>query len=86
MINSCQLDILTRSPLDLYSFKHFQKTSANMRLRTVALRTFIGAICTLASSIVNLSVLMALGGEPGWVCLMCCNSDSMSEMAYFLAQ
>lgn len=26
----------------------------------------------------NLSVLMALDGEPGWVCLMCCNSDSPS--------
>lgn len=24
----------------------------------------------------NLSVLMALDGEPGWVCLMCCNCDS----------
>lgn len=24
----------------------------------------------------NLSVLMALNGEPGWVCLMCCNCDS----------
>ncbi|KAJ6789025.1 hypothetical protein PWT90_09915 [Aphanocladium album] len=23
----------------------------------------------------NLSVLMALNGEPGWVCLMCCNCD-----------
>lgn len=27
----------------------------------------------------NLSVLMALDGEPGWVCLMCCNSDSQSS-------
>lgn len=24
----------------------------------------------------NLVVLMSLNGEPGWVCLMCCNSDS----------
>ena len=24
----------------------------------------------------NLSVLMSLDGEPGWVCLMCCNCDS----------
>lgn len=23
----------------------------------------------------NLTVLMVLNGEPGWVCLMCCNSD-----------
>lgn len=28
----------------------------------------------------NLSVLMALDGEPGWVCLMCCNSDSPSPL------
>lgn len=25
----------------------------------------------------NLSVLTALNGEPGWVCLLCCNSDGM---------
>ncbi|WYZ37506.1 hypothetical protein EsH8_II_001012 [Colletotrichum jinshuiense] len=70
------LTILFLIPLkSLYSFKHFPKTPANIRLRTVALRTFIGALCTLASSVVNLTVLMALNGEPGWVCLMCCNSD-----------
>ncbi|KAH0444557.1 hypothetical protein CcaCcLH18_00215 [Colletotrichum camelliae] len=70
------LTILFLIPLkSLYSFKNFPKTPANVRLRTVALRTFIGALCTLTSSIVNLTVLMALDGEPGWVCLMCCNSD-----------
>lgn len=30
----------------------------------------------LTSSHSNLTVLMVLNGEPGWVCLMCCNSDS----------
>ncbi|KAF4413510.1 hypothetical protein CGCF415_v014731 [Colletotrichum fructicola] len=70
------LTILFLIPLkSLYSFKNFPKTPANVRLRTVALRTFVGALCTLTSSIVNLTVLMALDGEPGWVCLMCCNSD-----------
>ncbi|OHW92050.1 hypothetical protein CSPAE12_09285 [Colletotrichum incanum] len=70
------LTILFLIPLkSLYSFKHFPKTPANVRLRTVALRTFVGALCTLTSSIVNLTVLMVLNGEPGWVCLMCCNSD-----------
>ncbi|KAF6842319.1 hypothetical protein CMUS01_03210 [Colletotrichum musicola] len=70
------LTILFLIPLkSLYSFKNFPKTPANVRLRTVALRTFIGALCTLTSSIVNLTVLMVLNGEPGWVCLMCCNSD-----------
>ncbi|KAK4186564.1 hypothetical protein QBC35DRAFT_516091 [Podospora australis] len=58
-----------------YSYKHFQQSQGGGRLRTVAMRTFVGCICTLTSSIVNLSVLMALDGEPGWVCLMCCNSD-----------
>ncbi|UKZ80458.1 hypothetical protein TrVFT333_008219 [Trichoderma virens FT-333] len=36
------------------------RTRANIRLRMVAFRTFCGAVCTLVSSIVNLSVLMAL--------------------------
>ncbi|KAK2021079.1 hypothetical protein LX32DRAFT_714142 [Colletotrichum zoysiae] len=70
------LTILFLIPLkSLYSFKHCSTTPANARLRTVACRTFIGALCTLTSSIVNLTVLMVLDGEPGWVCLMCCNSD-----------
>ncbi|TQW00516.1 hypothetical protein IF1G_00447 [Cordyceps javanica] len=51
------------------------QTHANARLRTVVIRTFVGSCCTLVSSIVNLSVLMALNGEPGWVCLLCCNCD-----------
>ncbi|KAJ0322586.1 hypothetical protein Brms1b_001963 [Colletotrichum noveboracense] len=55
------LTILFLIPLkSLYSFKNFPKTPANVRLRTVALRTFVGALCTLTSSIVNLTVLMAL--------------------------
>ncbi|KAK2047286.1 hypothetical protein LZ31DRAFT_492012 [Colletotrichum somersetense] len=70
------LTILFLIPLkSLYSFKHCSTTPANTRLRTIARRTFIGALCTLTSSIVNLTVLMVLDGEPGWVCLMCCNSD-----------
>jgi hypothetical protein len=30
----------------------------------------------LTASRRNLSILMALDGEPGWVCLICCNCDS----------
>jgi hypothetical protein len=59
----------------LYSFKNMARTSANIRLRNVAFRTFVGSVCTLLSSAVNLTVLAALNGEPGWVCLMCCNCD-----------
>ncbi|KAL1892275.1 hypothetical protein Cpir12675_004598 [Ceratocystis pirilliformis] len=59
----------------LYSYSCSQRTPAQLRLRSVATRTFIGAVCTLVSSITNLTVLMALSGEPGWICLICCNSD-----------
>ncbi|TLS20996.1 uncharacterized protein PpBr36_10825 [Pyricularia pennisetigena] len=74
------LTILFLIPLmRLYSFRNpLSKPDVyrpTMKLRSVAVRTFIGACCTLASSIVNLTVLMVLNGEPGWVCLMCCNSD-----------
>ncbi|KAH6688351.1 hypothetical protein F5X68DRAFT_260856 [Plectosphaerella plurivora] len=76
------LTILFLIPLkNLYSFKNFPKTPANINLRTLALRTFIGAVCTLTSSIINLTVLMVLNGEPGWVCLMCCNSDILFSAA-----
>ncbi|KAH7346440.1 hypothetical protein BKA65DRAFT_276686 [Rhexocercosporidium sp. MPI-PUGE-AT-0058] len=56
----------------LYSYR----TNRGSQTRTVALRTFIGSCCTLISSVVNLTLVMALGGEPGWICLMCCNIDS----------
>jgi hypothetical protein len=41
----------------------------------MALRSFFGSCATLITSVVNLSILMALEGEPGWICLMCCNAD-----------
>ncbi|KAG6268977.1 hypothetical protein E4U47_004359 [Claviceps purpurea] len=59
----------------LYSYRNMPRTLANARVRSVAIRTFGGAVCALISSITNLSVLMTLRGEPGWVCLMCCNCD-----------
>ncbi|CZR55834.1 uncharacterized protein PAC_05722 [Phialocephala subalpina] len=55
----------------LYSYKK----SPNSLLRTVALRSFIGSLATLTSSVVNLTVLMVLKGEAAWICLMCCNAD-----------
>ncbi|KAL7902603.1 hypothetical protein HDV63DRAFT_23855 [Trichoderma sp. SZMC 28014] len=70
------LTIMFLIPLKrLYSYTNMAKTRANIRLRTVAFRTFCGTVCTLVSSIVNLSVLMARKGEPGWICLMSCNCD-----------
>lgn len=41
----------------------------------MAFRTSIGAIATLLSSSLNLSLLTGLNGEAGWVCLMLCNLD-----------
>ncbi|KAF2685542.1 hypothetical protein K458DRAFT_364394 [Lentithecium fluviatile CBS 122367] len=55
----------------LYSYQNNTNTS----LHTVAFRSFIGSCATLTSSVVNLTVLMVLQGEPGWICLMCCNAD-----------
>ncbi|KAF2641455.1 hypothetical protein P280DRAFT_450715 [Massarina eburnea CBS 473.64] len=55
----------------LYSYQHDTSHS----LRRIAYRSFIGSCATLTSSVVNLTVLMVLLGEPSWVCLMCCNAD-----------
>ena len=60
--------------LELYSYRH----SVNGALRAIALRTFVGSCATLTSSVVNITVLMVLEGEPGWICMMCCNADSKS--------
>jgi hypothetical protein len=55
----------------LYSYKN----SPNSGLRTITLRSFVGSLATLTSSVVNLTVLMVLKGEAAWICLMCCNAD-----------
>jgi hypothetical protein len=55
----------------LYTYKN----SPNSVLRTITLRSFVGSLATLSSSVVNLTVLMVLKGEAAWVCLMCCNAD-----------
>ncbi|PVH88166.1 hypothetical protein DL98DRAFT_509648 [Cadophora sp. DSE1049] len=55
----------------LYSYKN----TPNSALRTIALRSFVGSLATLTSSVVNLTVLMVLKGEEAWICLMCCNAD-----------
>ena len=47
-----ELRLLTCAVTDMYTFKSAQRTRSNGRLRRVAMRTFIGAICTLTSSVV----------------------------------
>jgi len=66
------LTILFLVPLwGLYSFRN----KLNMALRRMALRAFIGSVVTLSSSVANLLTIMLLKGEPGYICLMCCNAD-----------
>ncbi|KAH8601515.1 hypothetical protein B0O99DRAFT_606793 [Bisporella sp. PMI_857] len=55
----------------LYSYQN----TPNSTLRTITLRSFIGSLATLTSSVVNLTVLMVLKGEAAWICLMLCNAD-----------
>lgn len=57
--------------IELYTYKN----SPDSPLKTIAIRSFFGALATLTSAVVNLTVLMVLKGEPAWVCLMCCNAD-----------
>lgn len=67
------LTILFLVPLlNLYSFRN----KLNMTLRKTALRAFVGSCITLSTSVANLLILMLLKGEPGYICLMCCNADS----------
>ncbi|KAH8658091.1 hypothetical protein BX600DRAFT_468643 [Xylariales sp. PMI_506] len=47
----------------------------NPRLRALAIRTIVGGICTLFSSLINITVLSVLDGEISWICLLCCTSD-----------
>lgn len=46
-------------------------------LRIMAIKTFCGSCATLISSVANLTTLMLLKGEPGWICLLLCNADTL---------
>jgi hypothetical protein len=63
------LTLLFVIPLrSLYSYRNSSPTNAKARttLHTVALRSFVGSLGTLTSSVVNLTILMVLRGEPAW--------------------
>ncbi|KAK6955567.1 hypothetical protein Daesc_003207 [Daldinia eschscholtzii] len=62
---------------NIYSIQKFSNAPASPpELQRATIRTFVGALCTTTSSVVNLVVLMVLNGEPGWVFLACCNADT----------
>jgi len=72
VIVNVYLTILFLVPLwGLYSFRN----KLNLALRRTALHAFIGSCVTLTSSVANLLTIMILKGEPGYICLMCCNAD-----------
>lgn len=57
-----------------YSF-NMEMTSGNAKLRELVRRTFIGAVTSTITCVLNITIMMVLDGEPGWVCLMSCNLD-----------
>ncbi|KAK6538449.1 hypothetical protein TWF694_010034 [Orbilia ellipsospora] len=61
--------------LKISKFTKSKSQTKNRGLRKVALKTFFGSCATLTSSVANLTTLMLLNGEPGWVCLIICNCD-----------
>lgn len=60
------------------------KNNISIVLQTMALRAFLGSCATLTSTVVNLTVLMALDGEKGWICLTCCLADSKKACSPFI--
>ncbi|EOD43904.1 hypothetical protein UCRNP2_9395 [Neofusicoccum parvum UCRNP2] len=55
----------------LYSYR---EDDSNV-LRNVALRAFFGSCMMLTVTVINLTVLMLLDGEPSWICFLSCNLD-----------
>ncbi|KAF1349666.1 hypothetical protein BDV97DRAFT_172743 [Delphinella strobiligena] len=55
----------------LYSYKY----RTNSAIRSMALRTFIGCFITLVSTFTNLTLVIAINGERGWLCLTLCLCD-----------
>ncbi|KAF2827431.1 hypothetical protein CC86DRAFT_290120 [Ophiobolus disseminans] len=51
------------------------KSHSNPALNRMAFRSFVGSCATLITSVTNLTILMEMKGEPGWICLMICNAD-----------
>lgn len=70
------LTALFLGPLrELFSYKN----KATSKLRTMAVKTFVGVCFILSTSVANLTILMSLNGEEGWIYLLICTSDGMFE-------
>ncbi|KAK6080578.1 hypothetical protein SCUP234_05124 [Seiridium cupressi] len=55
------------------------KTSGNPKLRDLVIRTFIGAVTSSVTSLLNIAVMLVLNDETGWVCLISCNLDLLFD-------
>ncbi|KAL5120344.1 hypothetical protein ACEQ8H_001634 [Pleosporales sp. CAS-2024a] len=72
VIVNVYLTLLFVIPLrGMYSYQNH----SHSMLKRMAFRSFVGSCATLTTSVINLTILMLLHGEPGWICLMCCNAD-----------
>lgn len=56
---------------NLHSFKQGTKNV----IRTMAVRTLIGCFGSLMATIANMTLMLVLNGERGWLCLMTCTTD-----------
>lgn len=61
---------------DLHSYDH------NPRLKKMAIRTFVGSLAALTSTVVNIVMTTVLNGEPAWMCFMICNTDSKFSASF----
>ncbi|KAF3131547.1 hypothetical protein TWF569_011169 [Orbilia oligospora] len=59
---------------------------SHQALRSMAIKTFCGSCATLISSVANLTTLMLLKGEPGWICLLLCNADNLGTRRSSIAR
>lgn len=74
VLTSVYLTALFLFPLrKLYSFKVAKKPA----LRSMAKRTIIGSGVMIVVNLLNIGAVAILDGEKAWICLTCCNADSM---------
>ncbi|KAI4927381.1 hypothetical protein J4E85_005892 [Alternaria conjuncta] len=71
VVNICLTALFVVPLRSLYSYQN----NTNPTLRRIAKRSLMGSLATLTTSVVNLTVLMILQGEPAWICFICCNAD-----------
>ncbi|VUC22865.1 unnamed protein product [Clonostachys rosea] len=59
----------------LIPIRNLHSYDNNPRLKKVVIRTFVGSLATLTSTVVNIVLMVILDGEPAWMCFMICSTD-----------